>query len=491
MTAAWAGWTLWAAVRTAGELSDDAFITLRYAENFARGNGLVFNPGERVFGCTEPLLAMLLGAARWVLGLPLPILATALHSVGLLALASLVLLGAARTGRTLPGAVAGSLILALPFSWSLQGFAWPWVGALLAGAALLAAQRPLLSGVLAGLAVGFRPDALLGVALVGFFGGANPVGSRKPFLRWIAGAALTLILLSLSAWLWFGHLLPATLAAKQAFAAGSGRAGTRSGWGFWPAAWPVFTRIFGAWLAPVAVLWGVVGGTQGMARLRRGKDPVFPILVGFGAALAVAYPMLEVPFWSWYVILPLFALLLGLTQCLVLLKTPDANVGRRIFALPALLALLAAALFAIRGWSTVDQAGPRVALYRQTAAWIDQSAPPSARIAAFEVGTLAFYADRPVDDLLGLVSPQYVAAVREGNWAGALLASRADLVVLTGGSRINPRAPWFSRRYRPVTEITVGDERAAVYVYRRRGPARPVSPGSPRDGRNSPRSPRG
>src|SRR6185436_1121968 len=111
---AWASWVVWAAVRTAGELSDDAFITLRYAENFARGQGLVFNPGERVFGCTEPLLAVLLGAARWVSGVPLPILATAIHALGLLALATLILVGAVRAGSALSGVVAGSLILALP-----------------------------------------------------------------------------------------------------------------------------------------------------------------------------------------------------------------------------------------------------------------------------------------------------------------------------------------------------------------------------------------
>lgn len=496
VVAAWAGWNVWAAVRTAGELSDDAFITLRYAENFARGQGLVFNPGERVFGCTEPLLALVLGAARWVSGVPLPILATAFHALGLLVLATLVLVGAARAGSALSGVVAGSLILALPFCWSLQGFAWPWVAVLLAGAALLAARRPVLSGVLTGLAVGFRPDALLGVALVGLLGGANPVGARRSFLRWIAGTALILALLALGAWLWFGHLLPATLAAKQAFAAGSGRAGTRSGWGFWPAAWPVFRRVFGDWLAPVAVLWGTLVGMSGLPRLHRAGDPVFAILVAFGAALAIAYPILGVPFWSWYVILPLIALLLGLAQCLELLKNPGGNGGWRILALPALVALLVAALFAIRGWGTVDQAGPRVALYRQTAAWIAESSPPTARIAAFEVGTLAFYADRPVDDLLGLVSPKYVGAVAKGDWAGALLASRADLVVLTGGSRINPRAPWFTRRYRLATEITVGDELAAVYAYRRRGrelhqsrgATKPVSPDSPRDGRSSRRS---
>ena len=39
---------------------DDMFIFLRYAENFARGEGLVFNPGERVEGFSSPLWVLLL-----------------------------------------------------------------------------------------------------------------------------------------------------------------------------------------------------------------------------------------------------------------------------------------------------------------------------------------------------------------------------------------------------------------------------------------------
>src|SRR6185295_5155423 len=372
----WAAGVAWAAFHTAGQLSDDAFITLRYAENFARGLGLVFNPGERVLGCTEPLLAVVLGAARWISGVPLPILATAFHALGLLTLAVLVLAGAARSGRALSGAVAGSLILALPFSWSLQGFAWPWVAALLAGAALLTERRPALSGVLAGLAVGFRPDALLGVALLALLVGVNTLGGRKSSLRLIVGAAIPLALLALGAWLWFGQVLPATLAAKQAFAVGSERAGTRSGLGFWPAAWPVFARVFGEVLAPVAVLWGVLGCVVEMARFRRAEDPVFAILATFGAALAVAYPILGVPFWSWYVILPLVALLLGLARCLAPPATRSFTLSRWVLALPALFVLLAAGTFAVRSWGTVDQAGPRAALYRQVGVWIALPPPP-------------------------------------------------------------------------------------------------------------------
>src|SRR5687767_11348142 len=40
---------------------EDALITLRYAANFAAGEGLVFNPGQRVFGASTPLWVLLLG----------------------------------------------------------------------------------------------------------------------------------------------------------------------------------------------------------------------------------------------------------------------------------------------------------------------------------------------------------------------------------------------------------------------------------------------
>jgi hypothetical protein len=53
---------------------DDAFISFRYADNLAAGRGLVFNPGERVEGYSNPLwtvlfaLPMWLGIGRWDLG---------------------------------------------------------------------------------------------------------------------------------------------------------------------------------------------------------------------------------------------------------------------------------------------------------------------------------------------------------------------------------------------------------------------------------------
>ncbi len=43
-------------------LYDDAFITVRYARNLIEGNGLVFNPGEKIFGLTTPLFGFVIAA---------------------------------------------------------------------------------------------------------------------------------------------------------------------------------------------------------------------------------------------------------------------------------------------------------------------------------------------------------------------------------------------------------------------------------------------
>src|SRR5437762_4060818 len=48
-------------VRVGAFTVDDAYISYRYARNFARGLGLVYNPGERIEGYTNFLWTLLIG----------------------------------------------------------------------------------------------------------------------------------------------------------------------------------------------------------------------------------------------------------------------------------------------------------------------------------------------------------------------------------------------------------------------------------------------
>src|SRR5688500_1521674 len=58
---------------------DDAFIYLRYARNLANGDGMVFNPGEWICGCTSVLYTCLLAALHALTRFELTTIAAALH----------------------------------------------------------------------------------------------------------------------------------------------------------------------------------------------------------------------------------------------------------------------------------------------------------------------------------------------------------------------------------------------------------------------------
>lgn len=62
-------------------ITDDAFISFRYADRLAAGSGLTFNDGERTEGFSNPLWTVGLGALRWVTRISVPDIA---RGVGLL-----------------------------------------------------------------------------------------------------------------------------------------------------------------------------------------------------------------------------------------------------------------------------------------------------------------------------------------------------------------------------------------------------------------------
>ena len=70
--------------------ADDAYISFRYADNWASGEGPVFNPGERVEGYSNFLFVLLLKLCAEV-GLTPPLAARALNGGAVLAMAMVLL----------------------------------------------------------------------------------------------------------------------------------------------------------------------------------------------------------------------------------------------------------------------------------------------------------------------------------------------------------------------------------------------------------------
>jgi len=267
----WLGWFVWTAlaasgaVRFAGQAGDDIYITYRYAYNLAHGRGLVFNPGQRTFGVSDPGVAIVLAAGHRATGLPIPALGTAVTALALLAIAG-VLLGAARgAGREPEGWLGGTLLLASPYLWLSQGAGpLPALALLLLATRAAGARWPWQAGLLAGLAFCCRPDAALGAGVLALLLAAEdwrrtptaageeacrldegtppgsvavpqvpqvPQVSQVPRVSQVHGARLVRPavysvtfaavagLAMWAAWSYFGSVLPETLAVKQRFAA--------------------------------------------------------------------------------------------------------------------------------------------------------------------------------------------------------------------------------------------------------------------------------
>ncbi len=155
---------------------DDAYITYRMADNFSRGLGFVYNPGEWHLGSTAAFYGLLIGSLRWVLSAispsgapPIPAIGGLISALSLLATGWL-LYGLGRNARApLCGLAAGLFYITNPMIFVTFGGEMPFQIALITGAFFAYQQqaRPI-AAALASLAILTRPDGLqaAGVLLV-------------------------------------------------------------------------------------------------------------------------------------------------------------------------------------------------------------------------------------------------------------------------------------------------------------------------------------
>jgi hypothetical protein len=123
--------------------------------------------------------------------------------------------------------------------------------------------------------------------------------------------------------------------------------------------------------------------------------------------------------------------------------------------------------------ATRPRAFPRFTLYERTAAWIRANSAPGDEVSYVEVGTLAYFSDRPVEDLVGLVTPRSLPFLLKNDLIGAFrdhpttfLLHHEKLAVFTG-PLLQHR--WFQRRYEEVHREAMRAPGEVLVVYRRNG----------------------
>ena len=196
------------------ETYDDAYITYRYAYNFATGQGLVYNPGEWFMGTTAPLYGLILGSLGAVIN------PEAIPSIsGIISCLALMLTGIAlyEYGRlhrqSFCGFLAGVFYVANPL------LAMTFGGEILFQVMLIVwafvfyrMKRTILAATLLAVSILVRPD---GVIAAGVLGVHYLVTRRRLPIRELATMAAVIVPFMALAWMSYGSPLPGTLQAES------------------------------------------------------------------------------------------------------------------------------------------------------------------------------------------------------------------------------------------------------------------------------------
>lgn len=441
---------------------DDNFITYRYARNVLDGEGLVYNPGERVLGTSAPGYALLLAGLAFLtrpLGVDVPPWGTLVTLASIVAVTGLVAVAVRRPlAWTLPLSFAALALTSRLDLHLLGSEAFPVLALVaLAVGLLFESERETTAGFLVGAAMCLRLDAGLAALVLGLVAWA----SRRRFPVRFAAAGLGV----LGAWLaflgvYFGRVVPNTFGGKTALHEVHT---TQRQWQTLTASLPTASSVV---LLVVAAAGLVVLWRKGLWR----RPPVAALGL-WVLGHEVAYRVIGVWFAPWYHLYLWHALLV-----LFALAAFEAAswAGQRLrFAYPVVLgALLAVVLvpsvrYAAESWREPPDA--RYRLYEKAAGYVRENVPQESEVLAMEIGVFGYFSERRILDLGALVSPRFTEAKFTGS-RPRLVAELEPAYILAG--RRDPlmrqvlEHEGVRGRYEEVARFTDGE--AAVRLLRRR-----------------------
>lgn len=371
---------------------DDALIYLRYVRNFLEGNGLVYNVGELFNGLTSPLYVALLTATSMVTRNP-QVSTILLSACGLLA-ASL-LGGRLFSKNDFEAGLVASMIASLGYFYLTFGMETTLLLALLAGTLLLARRASPWVFILAALAISTRVEAVFLAIPAGLYFLYKT--KKLPPIGYLIGAVAIFVSPFLANWAYYGTPLPGTAAAK--FGQGAS--------GYWGDSFAflqvqyLLGMVFAGSLA--ACLFLATMAVAGIVVLR--KDAAARISWVYLALLGSFYLVTNMPDYHWYYAPFIYLLLIYAATAIARLTTAAAiRLRQRKFAVTLVaVTVLAATAFTLTKVVAVT-GQTRIETYARIGNWLNANTPPTATIAAVEIGTLGWYSHRPIVDILGLVN---------------------------------------------------------------------------------------
>ncbi len=455
--------------------SEDFLITLRYAENLAHGNGLVFNVGERVLGTTTPLYTLFLAAMSWIGLPPAPLgkMVNILADAGLCLLTYRLLRG---IGEETAGRVAALCVALCPLQiqWSVSGMETSLVSCCGMAVWVAFAERRTFwaYGAVAVLFL-LRWDGILVFVVLTL---ATVWRDRR-----LPYGGILLFALAIAPWLLFathfyGNPIPVTASAKSIVYGWRAQHDPNVLLRHLPSLPKLIQRFI---LSPG---YGVMTlfACAGLVRARTARHVVLLPPALWFALYWLAFLISRVLLFPWYLVPPLavYEVAVGLGG----VAAWEWLQHRRSFDVPrpvsgALFGTLAVActvgtMVMTRGEQEVEEK-VRIPL----ALWLQAHSRATDRVMLEPIGYIGYYAHRPVLDVVGLVSPQvlrYYQPQIEAPMLEMARAFRPEWCVLRLGeiARIQRAAtaqgdPW-EDHYRCVQTFSYAPNHNVYYVFQRR-----------------------
>lgn len=463
---------------------DDAYITYRYAYNFATGQGFVYNPGEWFMGTTAPLYGLILGTLGAMIN------PEAIPAIGgVISGMSLMLTGIAlyKYGRlhrhSFCGLLGGVFYVANPL------LAMTFGGEILLQVMLIAwafvfyrMKRTFMAALLLAISILVRPDGVIAAGVIGMH--YLLIRRRLP-LREIATMAMVILPFMVLAWISYGSPLPGTLQAKMA----QGSSGFWQLFGRGTVEWlrgftiqgssPIFTNLPAIPNATRFILFVIVGIPATLVFFR------FQILPLTWAALyALAYHLLNVPFYHWYIVPIVLGLMIlagaGVAGAVELVRRTYLLLGRsyyRSWAVSLLagvcLLTLGPGIYAELKYTqnrVASEPNPSEQLYQRTGQWLRANTQPNDRIGYLEIGYVGYYSQRPIVDALGLVTPEVASHVASKDFGWAYAHYRPEYIIINQLFQNLVKVknkPWFREEYREVETLSQPGYPSPLVIYRR------------------------
>lgn len=379
---------------------DDALIYLRYIRNFFNGSGLVYNPGDYFNGLTSPLYSYLVILAGLIidnLQFANILLATICHASGLIIFSKVFFAERSLIARCLFIILAGTF----PYFFLVYGMETP-LFILMTGLCLYCYQikKYFWLGIFSGLLIltrvegGFLVTALLG----GYLIKNRTLPSYRYFIIPLALITGNLIFNKL----YYGAYLPATGSAKV-WQGQSGLWG--DGWLFlhvdYLFGWVFNSNYFYGFTLATLVLAGFASSIKKPA-----NREIHLITATFLIGYSCFFIFLNIPNYHWYYAPYFIFAIVYCTQGILLI----ADILGTMFDSPLkwvghISALLLAATLIYWAISIASITRGSFTPYKNIGIWLNQNTQENAKIALVEIGTVGWYSDRPIIDILGLVNP--------------------------------------------------------------------------------------